>query len=80
MVQKFLQDASLDGVKIVRENKFDKIIDEKNYSGEKGSTNLVELSNQDSLNIKTEINPFIEFGVDIKQILKTNGSQILNII
>ncbi len=53
----FLQDASLDGVKIVRENKLKDALKE-----------------EDSLNINLEIKPFIEFGVDIKEILKTNGS------
>ncbi len=67
----FLQDASLDGVKIVRENKLDDILEEE---GEEDTTKFFGLSNKDSLNIKVEIKPFIEFGVDIKQILKTNGS------
>ena len=53
----FLQDASLDGIKIVREN-------ELKYT----------LKEEDSLNFNLEIKPFIEFGVNIKQILKTNGS------
>ncbi len=68
----FLQDASLDGVKIVRENKLDDILEEE--EGEEDTTKFFGLSNKDSLNIKVEIEPFIEFGVDIKQILKTNGS------
>ena len=68
----FLDDASLDGVKIVRLNKLDGILnaDEGDYA------KLLGLSKKDSSNIKVELNPFIEFGVDIKQILKTNGSDI----
>jgi protein involved in polysaccharide export with SLBB domain len=68
----FLKDASLDGVKIVRENKLDGILEEE--EGEEDSAKFFRLSNKDSLNIKLETKPFIEFGVDIKQILKTNGS------
>jgi protein involved in polysaccharide export with SLBB domain len=60
----FLKDASLDGIKIVREN----------ILKEEDSDELFELSSNDSLKIKVKIKPFIEFGVDIKQILKTNGS------
>ena len=68
----FLKDASLDGVKIIRENKLDDILEEEEE--EIDSAKLFGLSNKDSLNIKVEIKPYIEFGVDIKQILKTNGS------
>jgi protein involved in polysaccharide export with SLBB domain len=50
----FLNDASLDGVKIIRKNT---LFEEK-----------------DSLKINIKNNPFIEFGVDVKNILKTNGS------
>ncbi len=53
----FLQDASLDGIKIVRKNELKDTLKE-----------------EDSLNFNLEIKPFIEFGVDIKEILKTNGS------
>ena len=73
----FLQDASLDGVKIIRENKLDDLLNEEEEGEEKeeeNSAKLFGLSNQDSLNIRVEIKPFIEFGVDIKQIFKTNGS------
>ena len=73
----FLEDASLDGVKIVRENKLDEIINQEEDEGleeEEDSAILFGLSNKDSLNIRLEIKPFIEFGVNIKQILKTNGS------
>ena len=71
----FLQDASLDGVKIVRENKLDDILnEEEEEEEEEDSSKLFGISNKDSLNIKVEIKPYIEFGVDIKQILKTNGS------
>ena len=68
----FLDDASLDGVKIVRLNKLDRILN----ADEGDSAKLLGLSNKDSSNIKVELKPFIEFGVDIKQILKTNGSDI----
>jgi protein involved in polysaccharide export with SLBB domain len=68
----FLQDASLNGVKIVRENKLDEILEEE--EGEEDSAKFFGLSNKDSLNFNVEIKPFIEFGVDIKQILKSNGS------
>ena len=73
----FLQDASLDGVKIVRENKLDDILkeeDKEEEEEEEDPSKLFGLSNTNSSNIKVEIKPFIEFGVDIKQILKTNGS------
>ena len=65
----FLKDASIDGVKIIRQNKLNNILKE-----EERSTKLLALSENDSLDIKVKIEPFIEFGVDIKQILKTNGS------
>ncbi len=68
----FLDDASLDGVKIVRLNELDGILN----ADEGDSAKLLGLSKKDSSNIKIELNPFIEFGVDIKQILKTNGSDI----
>ena len=74
----FLKDASLDGIKIVRKNKLDEILkeegDKEEEEEEEDSDKLFGLSNKDSLNIKVKIKPFIEFGVDIKQILKTNGS------
>jgi len=66
----FLQDASLDGVKIVRENKLNDVLKDE----EEDSAKLFGISNKDSLKINVEINPLIEFGVNIKQILKTNGS------
>ena len=65
----FLEDASLYGVKIIRKNK---LYQEK--EGEEDSDKLFDLSNQDSLNIRIKIKPFIEFGVDINKILKTNGT------
>ncbi len=72
----FLQDASLDGIKIVRENKLKDIIEEEN-----DSSKFFGLSNKDSLNIKVEINPFIEFGVDVENILKSKGkNQKYNVI
>ena len=66
----FLPDASIDGVKIIRENKLNDIIDEEEIDTDK----LYGLSDKDSLNIKIEIKPFIEFGVNIKKILETNGT------
>ena len=66
----FLNDASLDGVKIVRENKLDKLLENE----EEETAEKFGLSDQDSLKIKVEIKPFIEFGVDVKNILATNGS------
>ena len=66
----FLQDASLDGFKIIRENKLNDVLKDE----EEGSAKLFGISNKDSLKLKVEVNPFIEFGVNIKQILKTNGS------
>ena len=68
----FLDDASLDGVKIIRKNKLDELLNEG--KNEDDSAKLFGISNKDSLKIKVDINPFIEFGVNIKQILKTNGS------
>ena len=64
----FLNDASIDGVKIIRENKLDKLLDQEE------DTELFGLSETDSLKIKVEIKPFIEFGVDVNNILATNGS------
>ena len=70
----FLKDASLEGVKIVRENKLDKLLKNDDDNKEEESAELFDLSDSDSLNIKVEIKPFIEFGVDVKNILATNGS------
>jgi len=71
----FLDDASLDGVKIVRENKLDELINEEEEEEQnEESAKLFGLSDSDSLKIKVEIKPFIEFGVDVKNILETNGS------
>ena len=67
----FLNDASLDGVKIVRENKLDKLLENEE---EEETAELFGLSDSDSLKIKVEIKPFIEFGVDVKNILATNGA------
>ena len=58
----FLNDASIDGVKIIRENKLDKLLDQEE------DTELFGLSETDSLKIKVEIKPFIEFGVDVNNI------------
>ena len=75
----FLNDASLDGVKIIRENKLDELLknkeeEEEEEEEEEKNTNLLGLSETDSLKIKVEIKPFIEFGVDVKNILATNGA------
>ena len=69
----FLEDASLNGVKIIRENKLGEILNQEK-EGEEDSDKLFDLSNQDSLNITVKIKPFIEFGVDIEKILETNGT------
>ena len=61
----FLKDASLDGVKIIRENKLKQIIDKDEFTG---------FTTIDSLDTEIDINPYIEFGVDIDKILATNGS------
>ena len=55
----FLNDASLSGVKIIRENKLQE---------------LLSFSEADSLKINAKLKPVIEFGVDVKNILATNGS------
>jgi protein involved in polysaccharide export with SLBB domain len=74
----FLNDASLDGVKIIRENKLDELINEEEEEEEgeeeEESAELFGLSDSDSLKIKVEIKPFIEFGVDVNNILATNGT------
>ena len=74
----FLNDASLDGIKIIRENKLDELInneeEEEEEREEEESAELLALSDSDSLKIKVEIKPFIEFGVDVKNILATNGA------
>ena len=71
--QGFLQDASLDGVKIIRENKLDELL-ENEEAKEEETAELFGLSDSDSLKIKVDIKPFIEFGVDVRNILATNGS------
>ena len=70
----FLNDASLDGVKIIRENKLDELINDEEEGEEEESAELFGLSDSDSLKIKVEIKPFIEFGVDVNNILATNGA------
>ena len=65
----FLNDASLDGVKIIRENNLEELLKE-----EEESAKSFGLSDSDSLKIKVDIKPFIEFGVDVKNILATNGA------
>jgi protein involved in polysaccharide export with SLBB domain len=69
----FLQDASLDGIKIVRKNKLYDILIQQEVV-EENSPEFFQLSKKDSLNIKSNVKPFIEFGVDVKKILKTNGT------
>ena len=54
----FLKDASLDGVKIVRENKLEDILNEEEEEEEEDSAKLFGQSNQDSLNIRVNIKPF----------------------
>ena len=79
--QGFLNDASLDGVKIVRENKLNELFKNEEEGSKKDELNeddqtaeLLGFSETDSSKIKIEIKPFIEFGVDVKNILATNGS------
>ena len=78
--QGFLNDASLDGVKIIRENKLNELFKNEEESEKdelndnEQAANLLGFSETDSLKIKVEIKPFIEFGVDVKNILATNGS------
>ena len=62
----FLNDASIEGVKIIRKNKL--------YTSPEGEEYSAILSYKDSLNTKVDIKPFIEFGVDINKILETSGS------
>ena len=59
----------MDGVKIIRENNLEELLKE-----EEESAKSFGLSDSDSLKIKVDIKPFIEFGVDVKNILATNGS------
>ena len=76
----FLKDASLDGVKIIRENKLDELLEneeegeEEEEEEEEENAEFLNLSETDSLKIKVEIKPFIEFGIDVENILATNGS------
>ncbi len=69
----FLNDASLDGVKIIRENKLNELLNDDKPENEENEE-LFGLSDLDSLKIKVKIKPFIEFGVNVKKILATNGS------
>ena len=66
----FLNDASLDGVKIIRENTLFEEEEEEDDEEEE----LFNLENQNFFNTEVKIKPFIEFGVDVKNIIKTNGS------
>ena len=65
-----LNDASLDGVKIIRENTLFEEEEEEDDEEEE----LFNLENQNFFNTEVKIKPFIEFGVDVKNIIKTNGS------
>ena len=69
----FLDDASLDGVKIIRQNALNDVLDLDDSDEDKNSTNLLGISSKDSLNIKVEIKPFFEFGVDVNKIISSNG-------
>ncbi len=69
----FLDDASLDGVKIIRQNALNEVLDLDDSDEDKNSTNLLGISSKDSLNIKVEIKPFFEFGVDVNKIISSNG-------
>ena len=46
------------------------------HKKKKNPQKLFGLSDSDSLKIKVEIKPFIEFGVDVKNILATNGANL----
>ena len=61
----FLNDASLEGVKIRRINKLDELMKGKFAENNEFTTDTT-----------IELKPFIEFGVDVKNILATNGSDL----
>ncbi len=69
----FLDDASLTGVKIIRENKIEEVLNEKsdNDESDNGQKKILGLSETDSLQMQVKINPLIEFGVDVINILKS---------
>ena len=69
----FLDDAALDGVKIIRQNTLNEVLDLDDSDEDKNSTNLLGISSKDSLNVKVEIKPFIEFGVDVNNIINSKG-------
>ena len=69
----FLDDAALDGVKIIRQNTLNEVLDLDDSDKDKNSTNLLGISSKDSLNVKVEIKPFIEFGVDVNNIINSKG-------
>lgn len=71
--QGFLDDAALDGVKIIRQNTLNEVLDLDDSDEDKNSTNLLGISSKDSLNVKVEIKPFIEFGVDVNNIITSKG-------
>ena len=62
----FLNDAALDGIKIIRENK---LIEEENSS-------FLDLSDTESLKVQVEIIGFFVFGVVVKIFLATNESNL----
>lgn len=70
----FLDDASLDGVKIIRQNTLNEVLDVDDSDDKNNSASLLGISSKDSLNLKVEIKPFIEFGVDVKNIIDSNGN------
>ena len=70
----FLDDASLDGVKIIRQNTLNEVLDVDDSDNKNNSASLLGISSKDSLNLKVEIKPFIEFGVDVKNIIDSNGN------
>ena len=69
----FLDDAALDGVKIIRQYTLNEVLDLDDSDKDKNSTNLLGISSKDSLNVKVEIKPFFEFGVDVNNIISSNG-------
>ena len=69
----FLDDAALDGVKIIRQNTLNEVLDLDDSDKDKNSTNLLGISSKDSLNVIVEIKPFIEFGVDVNNIINSKG-------
>ena len=86
-----MKDASIDGVKIIRENELDELLDDQELNEKEEqddinekeefseddnevSSELTDLLDSDLSKVKIEINPYIEFGVDVRNILATNGT------